>query len=65
MTLTRDKEIWAIALWVEKHHGADGVHYIADQIATLAQEQDKAGMAMWLEVAERFEALITQPDAEC
>ena len=29
MTLTRDQELWGMALWVEKHHG-DAGHEFAD-----------------------------------
>jgi hypothetical protein len=33
--LTRDKELWAMALWVEKHHGEDGAAFIAQRIKQL------------------------------
>lgn len=55
MTLTKDQELWAMALWVEKTHGAEGAAYIADRLAELVDAPD--GMRMWLQVAERFEAL--------
>lgn len=54
MTLTREKEIWAIALCVEKHHGDDGDFYIAQQMDRLLSEGELDGMAMWQQVAERF-----------
>lgn len=44
-----------MALWVEKTHGAEGAAYIADRLAELVDAPD--GMRMWLQVAERFEAL--------
>jgi hypothetical protein len=34
--VTRDNEIWALALWVEKHHGADGPRFIAEKVGALA-----------------------------
>jgi hypothetical protein len=29
--MNRDQELWAMALWVEKHHGGKGWFYIAQQ----------------------------------
>jgi hypothetical protein len=47
MTLAMERELWAIALWVEKHHGTEGPAYIAEQIERLAMDRDEAGVAMW------------------
>jgi hypothetical protein len=55
--LNCDQELWAVALWVEKHRGADGPRYIAEQIGRLALEGDEAGVEMWRKVAERFDQL--------
>ena len=55
--LTRDQELWGIALWVEKNHGDDGPSYIASQVERLALKGDEAGVAMWLRVADRFKQL--------
>lgn len=49
--MTPEQEIWAVALWVEKQRGADGLSYIAEQIGRLALEADQGGMAMWKKVA--------------
>ncbi|NYH96284.1 DUF6961 family protein [Novosphingobium marinum] len=57
MTLTADQELWAVALWVEKHHGDEGDFYIAQQMDRLLEEGDFDGIAMWRQVGERFEAL--------
>lgn len=57
MTLTREKEIWGIALWVEKKHGSDGWFYIAQQMDRLLAEADLDGVALWKEVSQRFEKL--------
>ena len=54
---TRDKEQWAIALYVEKHHGADGPRSIAEKIGKLALEGDAEGIEMWKAVAARYEKL--------
>ncbi|QDM41341.1 hypothetical protein [Altererythrobacter sp. TH136] len=55
--MTRDKELWAVALWVERTHGEYGPQYIAEQIGRLALEGDEGGIAMWRSVAERFDQL--------
>jgi hypothetical protein len=62
MTLTREKEIWAIALCVEKHHGNDGDLYVAQQMDRLVAEGELDGMAMWRQLAERFRRLKTGCD---
>ena len=59
MTLTRDKELWAIALWIEKEHGDEGDLYIAQQMDRLLEQGEPEGLALWLEIRERFEALAT------
>ena len=56
--MTRDQEIWGIALWVEKNHGESGPKFIAEQIGRLATGGDDEGIALWHEVARRYEQLI-------
>ena len=58
MTLSREKEMWAIALWVEENYGVGGPTYIADQIARLAAEDQPDGVSLRLKVAERYEQLL-------
>jgi hypothetical protein len=60
--MTRDQELWGVALWVEKQHGADGPRWIAEQVGRLALANDADGVAMWRAVAERFEQLIRRAD---
>ncbi|MEO6152752.1 MAG: hypothetical protein ABIT09_08660 [Croceibacterium sp.] len=43
-----------MALWVEKHHGADGPGYIEAQIDPLVLAGAPDGVAMWRKVAERL-----------
>ena len=56
--MTRDQELWGLALWVEKHHGEQGWFFIAQQQDRLIAEAEFDGVAMWRKVAERFEALL-------
>jgi hypothetical protein len=60
MTLTREKEIWGIAIWVEKKHGSEGWFYIAQQMDRLLAVADFDGMTLWKEVSERYEKLTTE-----
>ena len=55
--MTRDQELWAIALWVEKQHGTDGPRFIAEQVGRLVLAGEDDGVSMWRGVAERFQAL--------
>lgn len=55
--MTREQELWGVALWVEKQHGANGPRFIAQQIGRLAIAGEDDGVAMWRGIAERFEAL--------
>tara|TARA_Y100001933_G_scaffold167376_1_gene165674 strand:+ start:2264 stop:2404 length:141 start_codon:yes stop_codon:yes gene_type:complete len=32
MTITREQEIWAMALWVDREHGEDAEHIIAEKV---------------------------------
>ncbi|WP_126177136.1 DUF6961 family protein [Tsuneonella rigui] len=58
--MTRDQELWGVALWVEKTHGAAGSHHIAEQITRLAMEGDEQGIAMWRAVANRYDQLMAK-----
>ncbi|MXP15772.1 hypothetical protein GRI44_13530 [Altererythrobacter confluentis] len=60
MVLNRDQELWAVALWVEKNHGAAGPAYMAEQVKRLANEGDAAGVETWKTIADRFDQLKCQ-----
>jgi hypothetical protein len=55
--VTRDQELWGVAVWLEKTHGDRGAVHIAEQIARLAERGDEEGIAMWRSVAERYDKL--------
>lgn len=57
MTLTRDQELWGMALWVEKHHRDDGRGFIDAKIEQLLLANEPDGVKLWEEVARRFEQL--------
>ena len=52
-----DQQLWGVALWVEKHHGADGASWIAEQIGRLALARDESGVNMRRSVADRLQQL--------
>lgn len=55
--LTRDQELWAAALWVERNHGDNGLNHFAREIERLAAEGDEAGVATWEAIADRYRQL--------
>ena len=57
MSLTREQELWGVALWLEKAHGDEALDHIAREVARLAAAGDEAGIAMWRAVAERYDTL--------
>lgn len=61
MSITRDEEPLAVALWVERNHGDRGALFIAEQIGALALEGDAAGMERWKAVAAAWQRLRAGP----
>lgn len=62
MTLTRDQELWGMALWGEKAHGNRGPSFIAGRIDALARSGEKDGARLWQEVARRFDRLADRQE---
>lgn len=58
MPITRDQEIWGIALWIEKRHGNGGWLHIAQQQDRLLAEGDFDGVDLWREVGRRYDELL-------
>ena len=54
MTLTRDQELWGMALWIEKHHGDAGHEFIAAKIDQLTRAGEEDGAKLWQDVANRY-----------
>ena len=64
MPLTRDQELWGVALWVEKTHADAGWLFIAQQQDRSLAEGNLDGVAMWREVSQRYDQLnATTPTA--
>ena len=65
--VTREQELWAMALWVEKHHGENGWFHIVQRQDQLLAEGELGGVALWRKVGARFEALqrARKPESKC
>lgn len=57
--MNRERELWAMALWVEKHHGEFGIDYILDHIEKLEHTGEDGGILLWSQVFDRF--LLLRP----
>ena len=53
--LTPDKELWALALCVEKHHGANRQPPIARGVRALTLAGENGGIGLRKAVAKRFD----------
>ena len=63
LDLSRDQEIWGMALWVERVHGENGWFHIATQQDRLLAEGDFDGVALWRRVQCYWEQLRENPAA--
>ncbi|MBX7488723.1 hypothetical protein K3177_09365 [Qipengyuania sp. GH25] len=54
MTVTREQEIWAMALWVDREHGEDAEEFIAGKVLHFVERGDDGGRKLWEEVARRY-----------
>lgn len=61
MVLTREQELWGMALWVESLHGERGGDFIQERIEQLAAEGQDEGARLWRQVQERFSELRAAP----
>lgn len=59
MPVTRDQELWALALSIERKHGDRVADYIAERVATFEQSGPPEAAALWRRVQTRLEHLST------
>lgn len=66
MTISREQEIWAMALWVDREHGDDAEQFIAAKVLHFESVDDRGGQDLWMQVARRYvelrDALTTEPN---
>ena len=55
--MTREQEVFAEALAVERWQGEGAPHYIAEQLGAVALRGDAAGVARWQAIAAAYQAL--------
>lgn len=55
--MSLEREIWAVALAVEKQHGDQATEFIAERIRPLATADDLLGVKRWQAIAEKFNQL--------
>ena len=58
--MNREKEIWAMALWVEKNLGHEGWFYIAQRQDQLLAQGEDQGAKLWAEVGEKFDQITNE-----
>ena len=54
MTVTREQEVWAMALWVDREHGEDAEDFIAGKVLYFVGQRGEGGRKLWEEVARRY-----------
>ena len=55
--MTRDQELWACALAMEREHGASAFLHASMQIDDLDAKGEREAAGIWREVLKRLEAL--------
>lgn len=63
MAVTREQEVWALALWVDREHGDDGEQFITERVLHFDAQGDMGGRQLWMNVARRFVDLRTSMDS--
>lgn len=61
--LTREQQVWGMALWVERVHGDAGWLHIATTQDRLLAEGEFDGVALWRNVQQCWEQLQQAKDS--
>lgn len=54
MTVTRDQELWAMALRVAREQGEEAQRFIAERVLRFESEGDEGSKHLWLDVVRRL-----------
>ena len=54
---SREHELWALALSIQRKHGADGARVIAERIGSFAIAGESGAVELWREIARRYARL--------
>lgn len=61
MTLpSRDQELWALAMSIERKHGKKGPQVIAEKIGAYALAGEIDAVTLWRQVAQRYNDLLSR-----
>ena len=52
-----DKELWAVATYLEQRLGDRAAFFITERMVTLAEQGDDKGVMMWKGVSDRCDQL--------
>jgi hypothetical protein len=55
---SREHELWALALSIQRKHGGDGQRVIAENIAAFALAGEGGAVKLWHEIARRYAQLV-------
>jgi hypothetical protein len=58
--MTRDEELWGMALMLLRQHGDRAAVQVAERIGELAVTGEMDGVELWREIAHRLIALISK-----
>jgi|TARA_Y100001001_G_scaffold157510_1_gene175757 hypothetical protein len=64
MTITREQEIRAMALWVDRQHGEDAERFIAERVLHFEATGEAVGQDLRMQVARRYVELRDALKAE-
>ena len=56
--LTREHELWGMALMLLRQHGNQAPIVVAERIERLASEGKEEGVALWKDVARRVDQML-------
>lgn len=59
MAAIREKELWALAIWVERQHSDESEQFIAGRVRHFDAKGDIGGKQLWMDVARRYSDLKT------
>ena len=54
VSVTREQNLWAMALRVDHEYGEDGERFITERVLHFDEIGHKAGKQLWMDVARRF-----------
>ncbi|MFC4595085.1 DUF6961 family protein [Sphingobium tyrosinilyticum] len=60
--MTRDQELWGVALALLKRHGDQAPVKVAERIGELATQGQFDGVALWQDIARHLDRLLAPPE---